>query len=189
MRLERPDVDLFTPFMVYDATALAVMQAGAEFGIVPYGVEALSIMRIEKGHVGGNELNGQTTASDLGLGKMMSKKKDYIGRVLASRPGLTGPERPALVGFKPVDASKRLRAGAHFLALGAPGTAEHDEGFMTSVAYSPSLGHWIGLGLLKRGPARIGERVRAYDPLRNEDFELIVSSPHFIDPEGARLHV
>ena len=40
----------------------AIMQAGEEFGITPYGIEALSIMRIEKGHVAGGELNGTTTA-------------------------------------------------------------------------------------------------------------------------------
>ena len=70
-------------------------------------------MRIEKGHVAGNELNGQTTARDLGLGRMMSTKKDFIGRVLAGRPALVDPERPALVGFKPVDpraAAARRRA-------------------------------------------------------------------------------
>ena len=57
--------------------------------------------------------------------------------------------------------SARLRAGAHFIAVGAAATAENDEGYMTSVAFSPMLGHWIGLGVLARGPQRIGERVRA----------------------------
>jgi sarcosine oxidase subunit alpha len=119
---------------------------------------------------------------------MMSKKKDYIGRVLADRPGLTDPDRPAFVGFKPVNRTKRLRSGAHFLSIGAEATAKNDEGYMTSVAYSPILGCWIGLGLLKHGPARIGQRVRAYDPLRGQDFEVEVCSPIFFDPEGARLH-
>ena len=69
------------------STARALMQAGSEFGIAPYGVEALSVMRIEKGHVAGGELNGTTTAADLGLGRMMSSKKDYIGRMMAGREG------------------------------------------------------------------------------------------------------
>ena len=86
------------------ATIRAIMEAGAPHGIVPYGTEALGVMRIEKGHVAGNELNGMTTAADLGLGRMMSKKKDYIGRVMADRPALLAEDRPALVGFKPVDA-------------------------------------------------------------------------------------
>ena len=145
-------------------------------------------MRIEKGHVAGAELNGQTTASDLGLGRMMSAKKDYIGRVLAGRVALVDPERPTLVGLRPVDRGARLRAGAHFLKRGAAATADNDEGYVTSVAFSPSLDHWIGLGLLEGGPSRFGERVRAYDPVRNGDVEVEVCSPVFIDPQGERLH-
>ena len=60
---------------------------------------------------------------------------------------------------------------------------------MTSVAFSPTLGHWIGLGLLRRGPERIGERMRAYDPVRGNDTQVEVCAPVFVDPEGSRLHV
>jgi len=167
----------------------ALMAAGAPFGITPYGTEALGVMRIEKGHVSGNELNGQTSARDLGLGKMASTKKDYIGRVMTARPAFSDPDRPAFVGFKPVDRTARLRAGAHFLKIGAAPTTANDEGYMTSVAYSPVLGHFIGLGLLKRGPERIGERVRAFDPVRGGDMEVEVCSPAFIDPEGEKQRV
>jgi sarcosine oxidase subunit alpha len=171
-----------------DATIRAIMAAGAEYGITPYGIEALGVMRIEKGHVSGPEMNGQLTARDLGLGRMMSRKKDYIGRVLAERPALVAPDRPVLVGFQPVDRKARLYAGAHFIPVGARASIEHDEGYMTSVAFSPMLGHWIGLGVLTRGPERIGERVRAYDPVRNGDVEVDICNPVFFDPEGARLH-
>jgi glycine cleavage system aminomethyltransferase T len=164
------------------------MAAGETLGVVPYGTEALGVMRIEKGHVGGGELNGTTTVGDLGLGRMMSTKKDCIGRVAAGRPGLVDPGRPTFVGFRPVDTTKRLRAGAHFLPLGVAAVAEHDQGHMTAVAYSPVLKGWIGLGLLRNGPSRIGERVRAYDPLRGEDTEVEICSPIFVDPEGSRLH-
>jgi sarcosine oxidase subunit alpha len=50
------------------------------------------------------------------------------------------------------------------------------------------LGHWIGLGVLARGPRRIGEPVRAYDPVRNGDVEVEICNPVFFDAEGARLH-
>jgi sarcosine oxidase subunit alpha len=170
-----------------DALARALMSAGANLGVTPYGTEALSVMRIEKGHLAGNELNGHTVARDLGLGRMMSSKKDYIGRVMAARPALVDPLRPSLVGLKPVDPSQWLRAGAHFVARGVTPSPESDEGYMTSVAFSPSLGHWIGLGLLVRGPQRIGERIRAHDPVRSGDVEVEVVSPVFLDPEGERL--
>ncbi|TCK31064.1 N-methylglutamate dehydrogenase subunit C [Ancylobacter aquaticus] len=169
------------------ALAQALMQAGETFGITPYGIEALGVMRIEKGHVSGSELSGQTTAGDLGFGRMASTKKDYIGRTMAARPGLADPDRPAFVGFRPVDLSRRLRAGAHFLNRGAAPETANDQGYMTSVAYSPHLGHWIGLGLITRGPERLGERVRAYDPVRGEEIEVEICAPGFIDPEGVRL--
>ena len=169
--------------------AEALMTAGAEFGITPYGTEALGVMRIEKGHAAGPELNGQTTAQDLGLGKMMSKKKDFIGRVMSQRPGLTDPKRPALVGFRPVDRTARLRAGAHFIPVGADANAANDQGYMTSAAFSPILGHSICLGLLTYGPSRIGERVRAVDPVRGTDIEVEICNPVFIDPQGDKLRV
>jgi sarcosine oxidase subunit alpha len=181
--------ELAVPARYGDALIRRIMAAGADYGIVPYGIEALGVMRVEKGHVAGNELNGTTTARDLGLARMMSLKKDYIGRVMAERPGLTDSDRPAIAGFRPLDTRQRLRSGAHFLALGAKASAVQDEGYMTSVAFSPSLGHWIGLGLIRRGPSRHGERVRAYDPVRGGDIEVEICDPVFIDPKGERLRV
>ena len=170
-----------------DALIRRIMAAGAEFGITPYGTEALGVMRIEKGHIGGTELNGTSTASDLGLGRMMSTKKDCIGRVLATREALIDPSRPTIVGFRPVDRARRLRAGAHFHKQNAPATAANDEGYMTSTAFSPVLGHWIGLGFLARGPGRLGEILRAHDPVRGEDYLVEVVAPVFYDLEGEKL--
>jgi sarcosine oxidase subunit alpha len=172
-----------------DSFVRHLMQAAAPLGIAAYGTEALNVMRIEKGHVAGNEIDGRTTAHDLNLGRMMSTKKDYIGRVLAGRPALTDPDRMMVVGFKPVDPTHRLRAGAHFVPLNAEISAANDQGAMTSVAYSPSLRHWVGLGLLTRGATRIGERVRAVDPVRNSNIAVEVCAPCFIDPKGERLRV
>ena len=73
--------------------------------------------------------------------------------------------------------------------MDAAASAENDEGYVTSVAFSPSLGHWVGLGLLARGPERHGEIVRAVDPVRNGETFVEVCPPCFIDPEGARLRV
>jgi sarcosine oxidase subunit alpha len=170
------------------ALAAALMQAGAAYGITPYGTEALGVMRIEKGHPAGNELNGQTTAHDLGLQKLLSKKKDFVGRALAARPALTDPARPTLVGLKPLNRAQRLRAGSHLLPPGAAATAANDQGYVTSAAYSPTLGHWIALALLSHGPARIGETIRVYDPVRAGDLLAEICAPVFVDPEGAKLH-
>ena len=172
-----------------DALIRAIMQAGGPHGMTPYGLEALTVMRIEKGHVGGNELNGQTTARDLGLGRMMSARKDYIGRVMARRAALTAPERPTLVGFRAVDPDEPVGSGAHFIPVGAPAVAANDEGRATSACWSPVLRQTLGIGLLKNGGMRMGERLRAYDPIRKRDALVEICSPVFIDPEGARLRV
>jgi len=170
-----------------DALIRAIMEAGAPFGLAPYGTEALGVLRIEKGHPAGAELNGQTTAHDLGFGKMLSAKKDFIGRFMAGREALTNNSRPTLVGLKPLGRDDRIRAGAHLIPKDKEAIARNDQGYVTSIAFSPSLGHWLGLGLLARGPERHGEIVRAYDPVRGGDTLVEVRPPCFIDPEGERL--
>jgi sarcosine oxidase subunit alpha len=179
--------EIAVPARYGNALAEKLMEAGAEFGIVPYGTEALGIMRIEKGHAAGPELNGQTTAHDLGLHKLLSKKKDFIGRALAARPALTEASRPTLVGLKPVDGLTVLRAGSHLLPLGAEAVAANDQGHIASAARSPSLGP-IALALLANGPARIGEQIRVYDPVRNGDTLAEIVNPVHYDPSGSRLH-
>ena len=158
-----------------------------EAGATPYGTEALGVMRIEKGHPAGNELNGQTAAADLGFGRMMSKKKDFIGRVMAQRPGLCDPARPALVGLKPVRRDQRIRAGAHLLPIGAAPVAANDQGHVTSACFSPTLGHPIALALLANGPRLHGEQVVVHDPVRGPDVLAEVCDPVFVDPEGVRV--
>ncbi|MCB1433674.1 MAG: sarcosine oxidase subunit alpha, partial [Alphaproteobacteria bacterium] len=181
--------ELAVPADYGNMAARAVMQAGEEFGIVPYGVEALSIMRIEKGHVAGGELNGTTTAADLGLGKMMSQKKDYIGRFMAARPGLTEESRQCVVGIRPVDPSDRIKSGAHLLTRGDEPSMANDQGYVTSVAWSPMLNMWIGLALLANGRARHGEIVQVWDGLRGTNMPGEICDPMHFDQKNERLHV
>jgi sarcosine oxidase subunit alpha len=165
------------------------MAAGEEFDVVPYGLEALGVMRVEKGHPTGNELNGQTTARDVGLARMVSKKKDCIGNTLSERPNLNREDGLRLMGFRPVDRAESLTAGAHFLALGVEPVIANDEGWMTSVAFSPMLGHSIGLGFIRGGAERVGQVVRAVNLLADREVTVEIVSPHFFDPEGERLRV
>ena len=170
------------------ATIRALMQAGAEFDITPYGTEALNVLRIEKGHVSGAEITGHVTARDLGLAGMVTADKDCIGKVLAQRPALVDPARPIVVGVKTVDPKQSLTAGSHFIPVGADAVTANDEGYLTSVAFSSVLGQDIGIGFLARGRERIGERIRAVDLLRGHDLECVVCSPVFYDAEGTRTH-
>ncbi|WP_295528793.1 glycine cleavage T C-terminal barrel domain-containing protein, partial [Novosphingobium sp. Chol11] len=161
--------------------------AGADFGMVPYGTEALGVMRIEKGHAAGGELNGTVTAADLGMARMMSSTKDFIGKKMALRPGMADPARPRLVGLKPADGKSAIRAGAHLVRRGAAPVIANDEGYVTSACFSPILGHPIALALLANGAQRHGETVTVHDPVRGADVMAQVCDPVFYDPEGARL--
>ncbi|TPM49752.1 sarcosine oxidase subunit alpha [Mesorhizobium sp. B2-2-3] len=178
--------EISVPARYGEALVRNLMLAGKPFGVTPYGTEALGVMRIEKGHVAGPELNGTTTVADLGLGKMMSTKKDFVGRVMAGREALVAPDRQVIVGIKPTDKARRLRSGAHIVPKGQTPGPDNDQGYVTSVCFSPTSDQWIGLALVERGRERIGEAVRAHDPLRAEEYDVELCNPVFYDPDGGR---
>ncbi len=179
--------EIAVPTAYGDALIRKIMEAGAEYDITPYGTEALGVMRIEKGHAAGNELNGTTTAQNLGMGRMVSKIKDSIGSTLSEREGLNRADDLRQIGIKPVDPAASVPAGAHLMSLTGPVDAAHDQGYVTSACYSPNLGHSIALGFLKNGSERMGERMRLVSPLTKVETEVEIVSAHFIDPEGERL--
>ncbi len=179
--------EIAVPTRYGDALVRALMAAGEEFDVTPYGTEALGVMRIEKGHAAGNELNGTTTAQNLGLGRMVSKKKDCIGNTLSEREGMNDETGLRLVGFKPVTDTDPVLAGAHLMNASGAVNARTDQGYVTSACYSPILGSAIGIGFLKDGANRMGERLRAVSPLEGSEIQVEVVSAHFVDPEGERL--
>lgn len=172
----------------YGASLFDVLAARAEvMGGGVYGMEALNVLRIEKGHITHAEIHGTPTASDIGFARMVSEKKDCIGKTMAARPGLVDSNRAQLVGLKPLELSDALTAGAHIFERDKAATRVNDQGYVTSVAYSPTLGHAIGLGFLARGRARHGETLRVVDALRGMEMMAEVCAPIFFDPAGERL--
>jgi sarcosine oxidase subunit alpha len=162
----------------------ALLEAGRECGIRPYGLDALNTLRIEKGHVTSAELNGNTTADDLGLQRLLKKNGDFIGRALAQRPGLAAPERLQLVGVRSVERARRLRNGTQLVA---PRDRGHSLGYITSSTPSVELGGWVGLALLSGGRARLGERLLGLSPVHAEAADIEIVSPHMLDPENMRV--
>ncbi|MFV2054451.1 sarcosine oxidase subunit alpha family protein [Aliiroseovarius sp. YM-037] len=179
--------EIAVPTAYGDALIRKIMEAGAEFDVTPYGTEALGVMRIEKGHAAGNELNGTTTAQNLGMGRMISGLKDCIGKTLSQRPGLNAEGDLRQVGIKPVDPKDPVPAGAHLMNAEGPVDAVHDQGYVTSACYSPTLGHAIALGFLKNGSERLGDTMRLVSPLTDVHVDVEIVSAHFVDPEGERL--
>lgn len=179
--------EIAVPARYGDSLMDVLMEAGKDLGVTPYGTEALGVLRIEKGHAAGNELNGQTSAAMLGMGRMVSSKKDSIGAVLSRRSGLSDKDGLRLVGFEPLDNDAALPAGSHLFTQGVPQSGQTDQGWLTSSAFSPHLGRQIALGFLKGGDHRMGETVTVANPLEGQSIQARVVSPHFIDPEGERL--
>ena len=165
-----------------------LMSAGEAFNIVPYGLETLSALRIEKGHVAGPELNGRTTAADLGLGGMVSSKKPFIGSVLAQREAMTESGRRQLVGLKSLNGEK-VRGGSHLVNSESANTPCTSLGNVTSWCFSPQMNCYIALALLVDGKSRIGEKLYAASPVRGTHVPVEIVSPHMVDPDGGRMHV
>jgi sarcosine oxidase subunit alpha len=165
----------------------ALVKHAEEMGGGAYGLEALNVLRIEKGFITHAEIHGRVTAFDIGMQGMMSAKKDFIGKAAATRPGLMDPERERMVGLKPVGAVKELLAGAHIFDEHAEAVSDNDQGYVTSACFSPTLGHVTGIGFLRRGPERMGERVRVVDHLRKSETVCEVTPLVVFDPEGGRL--
>ncbi|MDG1472989.1 MAG: sarcosine oxidase subunit alpha family protein [Ascidiaceihabitans sp.] len=178
--------EIAVPARYGDALMRKLMTEGEEFNVVPYGTEALGVMRIEKGHAAGNELNGTTSALNLGMGRMVSKAKDSIGSKLSEREGLNETDALNLVGIKPLDAGDKVTAGGHLMNADGPVDAKHDQGYVTSAAFSPSLGSMIGLGFVKNGSDRVGEKMRLVSPVTDLNVDVEIVSAHFVDPEGGR---
>ena len=179
--------EIAVPSRYGDALMRRLMDEGEEFNVTPYGTEALGVMRIEKGHAAGNELNGTTSALNLGMGRMVSKKKDSIGSTLSERAGMNEDDALMQVGIQPLDPADKITAGGHLMAADGPVDAAHDQGYVTSAAFSPTLSSMIGLGMLKDGGNRQGEKMRLVSPLTDLTVDVEIVSAHFVDPEGERV--
>ncbi|HKF62294.1 MAG TPA: glycine cleavage T C-terminal barrel domain-containing protein, partial [Dongiaceae bacterium] len=179
--------EVYTPADYGVALWEHILKAAAPVGIKPYGLEALAALRIEKGHVAGLELDHRTTLDDLGLGRMAGKEKAFIGRELRQRPNLQDPRRWSLVGIECLEPGKRLRGGSILFAAGDR-IEGHGRGYITSVTFSTELEKYIALGLYQGGLVHQGEEIISAYPLKGEQTRARIVSPHFIDPEGKRLH-
>ncbi|APX12354.1 sarcosine oxidase subunit alpha family protein [Tateyamaria omphalii] len=171
----------------YGDSLFRLLVARAEgLGGGAYGMEALNVLRIEKGFITHSEIDGRVTAQDIGMERMLSKKKDFIGATMAQRPGFTEAGRAQLVGLKPVGPVKQLTAGAHIYSDGAEPVAEHDQGYVTSVGFSPTLGHFIGLAFVTDGLSRHGDVLNMVDHVRRIQTRVELCDPVFFDPKGER---
>jgi sarcosine oxidase subunit alpha len=165
----------------------ALMNAGEKYNITPYGTETMHVLRAEKGFIiVGQETDGTVTPIDLGMDKLLSSKKDFIGKRSLERPDIKDPERKQFVGIMPDDPNEVLDEGEQVVETVKPEPPMDMVGNVTSSYTSPSVGRAFGLAMINGGHRKHGEKV--YAP--KADGRVIpctITSPVFFDPEGERL--
>jgi sarcosine oxidase, subunit alpha len=160
-----------------------LMACGAAEGLIAFGLEALDILRLEKGYLHvGTDTDSRTQPADIGWGKGVARKaSDFVGKRSLLHPAARRPGRAELVGLRPVDPAVVLPVGAHVIG----GDPHPSQGIVTSSAFSPALGRGLSLGLLGGGHSRHGEQVRIWS--EGKSWPAVVAAPGGYDPEGARL--
>ncbi|MGN5477191.1 aminomethyltransferase family protein [Cupriavidus basilensis] len=170
----------------------ALMAAGAEFDITPYGTETMHVLRAEKGYIiVGQDTDGSITPYDLGMGGVVAKSKDFLGKRSPTRSDTAKEDRKQFVGLLTDDADLVLPEGAQILAPGTRvSTTEPTPmiGHVTSSYYSPILKRSIALAVVKGGPGKMGQSV-AIPPADGRRVMAKISSPVFYDTEGVRQNV
>ena len=167
-----------------------LIEAGKEFQVMPYGTEALHVMRAEKGFIMiGDETDGTVIPQDLNLDWAISKKKDdYLGKRAQERSFMVNPNRWKLVGLETLDGSV-LPDGAYAIADGVnPNGQKSTQGRITSSYFSPTLKRGIAMGLVMNGPDRSGEIIE-FPKIDGTVIRAKITSPVFYDPDGEKQNV
>ena len=165
-----------------------LLQVGEASGILPYGLEAMDYLRIEKGHlVVGADIDGRVSPYDVGLAPMCKDERDFIGRRSLEKPVFHDLGRQRLAGFASVDGRTMITAGAQLVAQPFDGTPQTSLGRITSRAYSPALERPIALGLIAGGVEAYDRPVHAVSPITGEQVAVEVVEPPFYDAAGDRM--
>ena len=165
----------------------ALMSTGEKYNITPYGTETMHVLRAEKGFIiVGQETDGTVTPLDLGMEKLCSTKKEFVGKRSLERPDMKDPQRKQLVGILPDDPSEVLEEGEQLVQTVTPEPPMAMIGNVTSSYTSPSVGRAFALATVNGGRARHGQKVYA-PKVDGRTVACTITSPVFFDPEGERL--
>ncbi|MCY4348874.1 MAG: sarcosine oxidase subunit alpha family protein [Thiotrichales bacterium] len=162
----------------------ALLAAGESFEVMPYGTEALGVLRIEKGHVVPNELDGRTIPADFGFDRM-EKDEDFIGRRSLERFREGGRRRKTFVGLISEN-GKGIPRGGHLVWNPTAPRPVTMLGHVTSGCYSPTLERHIALALMDDGEDWKGRTLYAASPLTADFAPVRITDHVFIDPENRR---
>ncbi len=159
-----------------------LLNAAGEQGGGPIGVEALSILRAEKGFIiVGKDTDGETMPHDLGFGVPRARKKTaFVGDRGLHTENANRQDRRRLVGLQSTEV---LPVGAHVVV--GPAGARMSKGYVSSAYFSPTLDTPIALGMVN-ADVPLGEEVTLFH--LGKTHRATLCDPCFLDPEGERLH-
>jgi sarcosine oxidase subunit alpha len=163
----------------------ALIQSGRAMGLQPLGLDALLLLRLEKGflHIG-TETDGTTIPDDVGWGNVAAaKSRDFIGKRSLSLPENRRPDRLQLVGLKSTGGVPFI-VGSH---LRLEGSFYPTDGWITSAGSAVLTKDHIALALLRSGRNRVGALVSVYDAGKIVTRAQVVRPP-FYDPSGDRMN-
>ena len=167
----------------------AIMEAGKEFDICPYGTETMHVLRAEKGFIiVGQDTDGTVTPMDANMNWIVSKKKgDFIGLRSFSRKDTSREGRKQLIGLVTDNKKVVLPEGAHIIVGQSATPPVKMQGHVTSSYMSPNCGHSIAMAMLENGLNRMGEKVHVATMDGKVHRATVVESV-FFDKEGKRTN-
>ncbi|MEW5724742.1 MAG: FAD-dependent oxidoreductase [Thermodesulfobacteriota bacterium] len=178
--------ELHVPSSYMPALWDLVVEAGREFGIQNFGLEAQNVLRLEKGHIIlGQESEQRTNLLDLGLGFLWDRSKSGAKTVgaVALRQAENDPGRLTLVGFKMEDPARAPREGSVIVD-------DRIRGYVCTACRSLALKEAVGMALVESPLARTGTRLGIYeDESRGAQIYAKVAPMPFYDPEGRRMRM
>ena len=163
-----------------------IIAIGENFGIQPYGTEALSTLRIEMGHIAGTEIDGRTIAHDLSLEGMLNQKKDFIGKRSLNRKAFTAENREKIVGVVPIDKKTSIPEGSYLVENAKARLPNPKLGHVSASCWSVEYDNPFSLAIIKDGKNRKGQKLFAVSPLKNTVVPVEIVSQHYVDPDGKR---
>ncbi len=164
-----------------------LLERGEPLGVTPYGIEALMVLRLEKGYMHvGSDTDGETIPDDVGWGHVAhNKAEDFIGKRSLFRAASLAQNRRQLVGLLALHEGQAIHPGGHFLPASHSRAPAPTDGWVTSAAWSPNLGRHVALGMLRSGRVRMGANVNIYDA--GKIYSVKIVPPCFLDPDNSRL--
>jgi len=159
-------------------------EAGQEFGIQPFGLEAQSTLRLEKGHlIIGSESEQRTTLHDVGLGFLWTRKPfaKTVGAV-ALKDTEKQKGRLKMVGIKMADATSPAPKDGSIIV------DTKIRGYVCTARFSDTLNEPVGMALVDDDLAKIGTQLNIYeDDCDGQLLSAKVAGMPFYDINGKRM--